>query len=138
MTDQPIEIRDQNNLIARIYPSGLKTNNVIFYSDDDESFQAGIHQNNKGDQLSAHSHTMSKSDHLTISNIAELVYVQFGKIKVDLYGVDNEFLSSHILGEHDAIVFNEGGHGVEFLEDSKIFMIKQGPYIGVKNKPVKE
>lgn len=134
---KPLDIRHEEELIARIYPSGLTTDNVVFYSSEEEPFQVGTHENKKGDILDPHVHEITKGDSLSITEVTELVYVQYGKIKVRLFTPSGEFISDHVLREHDSIVFSSGGHGVEFMEDSKIFMIKQGPFTYTKHSKIK-
>lgn len=133
--NKPIEIKHGDQLIARIYPADLTTTNVTFYTDEQEPFQVGLHENSGGDKLDPHTHVMEVKVK-EISYIQELIYVQYGQIKLSFYTQDGEHISDHILNEHDSSIITSGGHGVEFVKDSKIFIVKQGPFPGVKHAKI--
>lgn len=48
--------------------------------------------------------------------------------------MEQKYLESHILTQHDVILLIKGGHGFEILEDLEMFEIKQGPYVGETDK----
>jgi len=58
------------------------------------------------------------------------VHIEKGRVKVDLYGLDGEKIRTVELSTGDTILFVNGGHGFEVLEDTKIIEVKQGPYLG--------
>jgi mannose-6-phosphate isomerase-like protein (cupin superfamily) len=64
----------------------------------------------------------------------ETLFIRKGKLKVDFYSVDQEYLESRILESGDVILLIKGGHGFEVLEDLEMFEVKQGPYAGDADK----
>ena len=53
-----------------------------------------------------------------------------GKIKCIFYDIDDKIIAEPILNEGDASFSLDGGHNYLFLEDSKVFEFKVGPYLG--------
>jgi len=121
------KIYQGKKLIAMIFRSYLQVKDVEFFTDDTNPFQLGAHDRKKGVSLRPHVHTVTKP--LTIKSIQEWLFIPEGKVRVVLYTKKGEVLYRKILTAGDSILLMEGGHGVEFLEDSKIFEIKQGPYL---------
>ena len=60
--------------------------------------------------------------------------MQRGKVRVDVYDEQKNYLESRILAAGDIIHLSSGGHGFVMLEDSVIVEIKQGPYVGELDK----
>jgi ASC-1-like (ASCH) protein len=78
----------------------------------------------------AHLKNLKKTD---ISSEAWIV--MSGKLKVSFYDIDNSKVFDDILQSGDISILFEGGHSFEPLtENTKIFEIKNGPYMG----PIKE
>jgi hypothetical protein len=63
----------------------------------------------------------------------EVLFIRKGKVKVNLYDNDLNFICSKVLEKNDVILLASGGHGFEMLEDSEMVEVKQGPYSGVSN-----
>ena len=38
------------------------------------------------------------------------------------------------LHEGDLVLLSEGGHGIEVIEEARIIEVKQGPFVGGKDK----
>ena len=49
--------------------------------------------------------------------------------RVDFYSLKQEFLESRTLSAGDFILLAGGGHGMEFLEESTVVEVKNGPYV---------
>lgn len=64
----------------------------------------------------------------------EVLFIRKGKVQVDFYDDDREYLTSCILEAGDVILLAHGGHGFEMLEQTEIIEVKQGPYAGDKDK----
>jgi len=64
----------------------------------------------------------------------EVLVVRTGRIRIDFYDNDQNYLESKIVNEGDIIMLAHGGHGLEMLEESQIIEIKQGPYSEVLDK----
>jgi hypothetical protein len=64
----------------------------------------------------------------------EVLVIKSGKVRVDFYDDDQNYLESRIVFPGDVILLAFGGHGFEMLEDSEIIEVKQGPYAGDSDK----
>lgn len=114
-------------IIAIVFRANLEVSGVKFLTDVDNPFQVGIHSQKRGVVLEPHVHKIEKP--LSMRVIQELLMVQRGKIKVNIFTKGGKFIKSSILSNGDSVLFLDCGHGVEFLEKSRIFMVKQGPYL---------
>ncbi|RLE74745.1 MAG: hypothetical protein DRJ44_06975, partial [Thermoprotei archaeon] len=65
----------------------------------------------------------------------EAMYIIRGRILLTLYTLDREKKDSIILEEGDLAIVNQG-HEIEFLEDTLLLEIKQGPYPGSEKDKV--
>jgi mannose-6-phosphate isomerase-like protein (cupin superfamily) len=84
-----------------------------------------------GKEIQPHVHKkVQREVHFT----QETLFIRKGKLKVDFYSVDQEYLESRILESGDVILLIKGGHGFEVLEDLEMFEVKQGPYAGDADK----
>lgn len=128
------EILLNKKQIAVVFRKNIPIKGVKFLTKESNDFQVGIHQREKGVLLVPHIHKLNKS--LVIKTIQEILFVVSGKIKVNLLTKDGKKISSKILNEGDSILFIDEGHGVEILEDARIFEIKQGPYPGVNHSKI--
>ncbi len=122
-------IEDKGELLALIARSYFKANNLDFITENHHSFQIGFHNKKKGSRARAHFSLPFKELKNLIPN--KIYYVKNGNIGVDIYDNNNKKVIYVTLNEGDLIVFISGAHGVDFLKDSEVIEIKQGPYRGV-------
>jgi len=64
----------------------------------------------------------------------EVLIIKKGKLRVDFYDDDQKYLESHILRDGDVVLLVQGGHGFQVLEELEMIEVKQGPYVGNKDK----
>ena len=62
------------------------------------------------------------------------MFIKRGKLRVDFYDDDQNYLESRTLNVGDIILLATGGHGFEVLEDIEMVEVKQGPYHGDSDK----
>lgn len=113
--------------IAIIIRNNLKVKGVKFFTPNNYPFQIGFHDRPKNTTLKPHLHPVHN---FFIESSQEVLYLLEGKIKVDLYDENKRKFTTKVLKTGDSILFVNGGHGIKFLESSRIFEIKQGPYVG--------
>lgn len=118
-------------LIAIVFRKSININGVRFFTDEKNPFQVGIHNHDKNVSLMPHFHKIKKP--LSIKTIQEILFVLEGKILVTLYTKGAKVISKKTLSKGDSILLISQGHGVKFLEKSRIFEVKQGPYPGQKH-----
>jgi mannose-6-phosphate isomerase-like protein (cupin superfamily) len=117
--------------LAIIIKSNYYKEGVEFFTPDDYSQQLAYMSHAKGKKIDAHVHNKVTRDvHLT----QEVLVIRKGKLRVDFYTQEQEYLESTILESGDVILLASGGHGFEVLEDLEMIEIKQGPYIGEEDK----
>jgi mannose-6-phosphate isomerase-like protein (cupin superfamily) len=64
----------------------------------------------------------------------EVLVIRNGRVRCDLFTSGREYHTSRILADGDVILLCGGGHSLEFLEETGLIEIKQGPYAGDGDK----
>ena len=124
-------IEFNNEVLAIIISPNYEKKGIEFYTPDEYSQQVGYMNRDKNYVIEPHVH-LRQSRNINYTN--EVLIVKKGKVKVDFYTDSKEFIKSEIIKTGDLILLIKGGHGFEFLEESQIIEIKQGPYIGEIDK----
>lgn len=120
-----------NQQIAIIIKNSYKKEGIEFFTPNDYSQQLAYMSHKKGKKIDAHIHNeVTRDVHLT----QEILVIKKGKLRVDFYTQTKTYLESSILEDGDVILLASGGHGFEVLEDLEMIEIKQGPYLGEKDK----
>ena len=121
-----MKIYDNNKNLLGIYINGQDfKNEKNFLTDHSISFQVGTFNLDQGNVIQRHVHNKYERK---IFKTSEALFMIDGKIKVDLYDIENEFIQTVIVEKGEIIVMLDGGHAIEILEDSKFVEVKQGPY----------
>ena len=118
---------DDGKIIAIVVKREFEKDGVNFVSKEDFSLQLGISGYRKGDKIKPHFHIEKE---IRINKIQEVVHIESGRTRVNLYDLNGKKIKSVELSDGDTIFFVDGGHGFEMLEDTKIIEVKQGPYFG--------
>jgi len=118
---------DDGKIIAIVAKADFRKNGVNFISKKDFPLQLGISCYKKGDKIKPHFHIDKE---VVVNKIQEVVYIESGRTMVNLYDLNGEKLKSVELLTGDTILFIDGGHGFEMLQDTRIIEVKQGPYFG--------
>jgi len=121
-------VLDGEKLIAIVFRKNIKIEGVKFLTSESNSFQIGIHSRKKGVSLPPHVHKLEKP--LIVKSVQEILYVVSGRVKVSLFGSKGKKIKTKTLSSGDSILLVSGGHGVDFIENSRIYEVKQGPYPG--------
>jgi len=96
-----------------------------FYTDDTEEFQFASFRLEKDEVIDRHYHYQNTRE---VKFTSEAIIVYEGKIKLDVYDLDKEFIQSEILVSGDVAILSSGGHALKLLEKSHFIEVKQGPY----------
>jgi len=121
----------KNQELAIIIRNNFKKEGVEFFTPNDYSQQLAHMSHKKGKMIDAHIHNEVKRD---VRLTQEVLLIKKGKLRVDFYNDEQCYIESRILEEGDVILLASGGHGFEVLEDMEMIEIKQGPYLGDKDK----
>jgi mannose-6-phosphate isomerase-like protein (cupin superfamily) len=124
-------IQYKDSIIAIIIPHTFSEPGISFFTPHDFSQQLAFMKHPAGKQIQPHTHTHVKRE---VQNTKEVLVIRSGKLRVDLYSEDQEYMSSEVFGAGDVVLLASGGHGFEVLEDLEMFEIKQGPYTGENDK----
>ncbi|MDO5304522.1 MAG: hypothetical protein Q4E87_02975 [bacterium] len=117
--------------IALIIKNSYHNDGIKFFTDDDSAQQIAYMSHKKGTVVQAHVHNVVER---TVSLTQEVLIIKKGKIRLDLYSPDKEYLESTIAEAGDIIFLPYGGHGLKILEDLDMIEVKQGPYLGCDDK----
>jgi len=117
--------------LAIIIRHSFKKEGIEFFTPDDYSQQIGYMNRPEGYVIQPHVHIpVHREVHYTI----EVLFIKSGRVRVDFYSDNSEYLKSEILEQGDVILLAFGGHGFEMLEPTEMIEVKQGPYAGEDDK----
>lgn len=79
----------------------------------------------KGEVVASHTHLPRKR---VTETLQECLLVRKGKVRVSLYGLDRKLFKIIVLKKGEVLILLKGGHALEFLENTEIIEVKNGPY----------
>lgn len=118
-------------LLSIIIRSSFQRDGIEFFTNDSDSQQIGYMKRPKDYFIEPHRHNVVKRE---VGLTQEVLFLRKGSIRVDFYDNEQQYLESKILYTGDVILLSNGGHGFYMLEDSELIEVKQGPYVGMKDK----
>ncbi len=125
------QITHQGRILAMLLRSDFKEEGIKFFTPNDFSQQLAYMNRPGGYVIAPHVHNAVQREVLFTK---EVLFIKSGKVRVDFYDDDQNYLESRILNQGDVILLAFGGHGFEMLEASEIIEVKQGPYAGDLDK----
>jgi len=125
------KIEHNNIILAIIIKANYKKEGISFFTPNDFSQQLGYMNRSKGYIIDPHVHRLVDRK---VTLTQEVLYVKSGKVLVNFYDDDKNYLENRTISSGDVILLASGGHGFEMLEDSELIEIKQGPYAGDEDK----
>ena len=126
-------IEHNGQLLSIIIKSSFKEEGVHFFTPDDFSQQLAYMNHPSGKVISPHKHNFVERK---VSLTQEVLFIKRGKLRVDFYDTEQNYLESHVLEASDVILLCRGGHGFEVLEEIEMIEVKQGPYAGENDKTI--
>ena len=125
------EIKNNNVLLSIIIRADFKKEGIHFFTPNEFSQQLGYMNRPKGYVIDPHVHNVVSRE---VKLMKEVLFIKSGKVRVDFYDDNKNYLESRILNKNDVILLSSGGHGFEMLEPSEMIEVKQGPYAGEQDK----
>jgi mannose-6-phosphate isomerase-like protein (cupin superfamily) len=125
------EIIHHKELLAIIVRDNFEKQGVTFFTTNELSQQLAFMKHPKGKIIEPHSHNPVPRE---VQYSQEVLFIKSGILKVDFYDDQQVFLESRMLKKGDVILLIKGGHGFEVYEDLQMIEVKQGPYVGEKDK----
>ncbi len=124
-------IEFNNQLLAIIILSKYNEPGIHFFTPNDFSQQVAFMKHPMGKMIQPHVHNpVQREVHFT----KEVLFIRKGKVRVDFYTDQQNYIESRVLETGDVILLSEGGHGFEMLEETEMIEVKQGPYAGDSDK----
>lgn len=124
-------IKEGQKVVAVIVSAEYRPDKTEFVTPDDYKQQLGFIVYEKGRTITPHLHRPVER---SITGMSETLIIKRGKARVKLYTNEKKLLTTRVLNKGDIILLVDGGHGFEMLEDTIMLEIKQGPYMGEKDK----
>jgi mannose-6-phosphate isomerase-like protein (cupin superfamily) len=130
--DQSVErIAWDGLLFAIIVGAQFRKPGIRFFTADELSQQLAFMSHPTGRLIAPHVHNPVPRE---VQFTQEVLFIRKGRLRVDFYDTEQQYLESRILGPGDVILLIQGGHGFEVLEEVEMIEVKQGPYVGEQDK----
>lgn len=120
-----------NQLLALIVSHKFNESGVHFFTPNELSQQLAYMCHPVGKVIPPHVHNPVIRE---VQYTQEVLFIKKGKLRVDFYNNQREYLESRLLEAGDVILLVTGGHGFEVLEEIEMIEVKQGPYVGEQDK----
>ena len=104
---------------------------ITFFTPNDFSQQLAYMHHPKGKSIDPHVHNPVLRE---VSITQEVLLIRRGRLRVDFYDHERNYIGSKILGAGDVILLASAGHGFEVLDELEMIEVKQGPYVGAIEK----
>jgi hypothetical protein len=125
------QITHQGQFIALVISSRFQQPGIKFFTPDDFSQQLAFINHPAGEIIQPHIHNSAPRE---VQYTQEVLFIRKGKLRVDLYSNQQEYLESCVIESGDVILLVNGGHGFEVIEEIEMIEVKQGPYIGGQDR----
>lgn len=117
--------------LALIIRHSFRKDGIEFFTPGTYSQQIGYMNRPSGHVIPPHVHNPVVRE---VQYTKEVLFVKSGRLRVDFYSEEQDYLESIILEKGDVIMLAFGGHGFEMLEPTEIIEVKQGPFAGDQDK----
>lgn len=121
----------QGELLALIVRNSYNKPGISFFTENDLSQQLAFMKHPKGKIIVPHVHQAVSRE---VIYTQETLVIKSGSLRVDFFDENQNYIESTVLLAGDVILLIKGGHGFEVLEDLEMFEIKQGPFVGERDK----
>jgi hypothetical protein len=124
-------IEHDGRMLAFILRREFSAEGICFFTPNEFSQQLGYMNRPRGYAIPPHVHNPVARE---VQYTKEVLLIKSGRVRVDFYDDNQNYLKSTILNSGDIVLLAFGGHGFEMLEASEIIEVKQGPYAGDADK----
>lgn len=125
------EITYCNELLALIVTAEFNQPGIHFFTPETLSQQLAYMRHPMGKLIPPHQHNPVPRE---VQYSQEVLILKKGKLRVDFYTEQQQYIESYILQGGDVILLVRGGHGFEVLEEIEMIEVKQGPYVGDQDR----
>jgi len=128
----PVEIiRDGDQALVYMIRSGWMPEKTQFLTPHHFSQQMGMIVCCADQQIQPHIHLPVVRE---VQGTSECIVVRKGSCDMDIYNSRRQLIASRRLETGDIVLLIGGGHGFRMREETVLFEVKQGPYVGVSDK----
>jgi mannose-6-phosphate isomerase-like protein (cupin superfamily) len=131
MTKTVDQITHNGEMLALIVRDEYSKPGISFFTPNDLSQQLAYMHHPAGKIIDAHVHNPVPR---SVTYTQETLFIKRGRLRVDFFDEQYQYLESWELKAGDVILLIKGGHGFEVLEDLEMIEVKQGPYAGDQDK----
>ena len=124
-------IINKGKTLAIILRTTYKEKGINFFTPNEFSQQLAYMNRPSGYEIQPHLNNVVQRE---VQFTKEVLFIKSGKVRVDFYDDEKNYLESRILVSGDVILLAFGGHGFEMIDDTEIIEVKQGPYVGEADK----
>ncbi len=121
----------KNKIIAIIIPKDYSEDGIHFFTPNEYSQQLAYMKRPTGYIIPAHTHNVVQRN---VFHTLETIFIKKGRVQIDFYSDEKEFIESRELQTGDVILLASGGHGFKMLEETEMIEVKQGPFLGDQDK----
>ena len=122
----------EKKIVAKVFKYQNKSfKGIKFFTANNLNMQVGLMGHSKNHIIKPHFHINRKK---IVKQMSELLIIFSGQLKVYFYNKKKLRDKSLILNKKDMILLISGGHGFKVLKKLEMLEIKQGPFIGEKDK----
>lgn len=120
-----------DELLAIIIRAEYDKYGVDFITSEELSMQLAYMHHPKDHVIVPHCHLSTQR---VIVDTKEVLWIKEGKLQVDFYDKEKNVVKTAIVKMGDVIFLNNNCHGFKVLEEVKMVEVKQGPFLGDKDK----
>lgn len=125
------QIKHNEQILGIIIRHSFHKDGIAFFTPDDFSQQLGYMNRPEGYEIPPHVHNLVERK---VVLTQEVLYIKSGKVRVDFYDDNRNYLESRVVTSGDVVLLASAGHGFKMLEQSEMIEVKQGPYCGEMDK----
>ncbi len=125
------KVENENRLLSLIIKKDYESEGISFFTSNQMSQQLGYMKRPAGYKIQPHIHLPVARK---VIYTQEVLFIKSGTIRVNYYDNNKSYLGEIIVTQGDFVFLSDGGHGFDFLEESEIVEVKQGPYSGEMDK----
>ncbi len=126
-----LQVHHGEQLLAIIVTARFQQPGIHFVTSNELSQQLAYMNYPAGKSIPPHVHNSVARE---VFFTQETLFIKKGKLRVDFYNAQQQYLESRVLAAGDVILLVQGGHGFEVLEPLEMIEVKQGPYAGDMDK----
>ena len=124
-------ILHKENTVAIIIYKDHHTEGIEFITPQNFSLQLGSMTRPGGYKIVPHIHNLVRRE--TVGT-QEVLFIKRGRIEIDFYSFEQQYLQSCVLSAGDIVLFAGAGHGINILEEAEIIEVKNGPFVAGTDK----